>query len=74
MIRLRADSAIFFLASVGPNKLVIVRIGYCVQVTTQFLKVEGLLDDDVGKTVKIEVERGGKTVTVTVLVSGPFFE
>ncbi|CAM6099321.1 unnamed protein product [Calypogeia fissa] len=38
------------------------------EVVTQFLNVESLLDDDIEKTVDIEVERGGKTVKVNLLV------
>ncbi|KAK9061958.1 hypothetical protein SSX86_019142 [Deinandra increscens subsp. villosa] len=34
------------------------------EVTTQFLKLESLLDDSVDQTVELELERGGKLLTV----------
>lgn len=39
------------------------------QVITQFLKMESLLDDSVGQTVELELERGGKPFTVQLMVS-----
>ncbi|BBN17187.1 pro-apoptotic serine protease NMA111 [Marchantia polymorpha subsp. ruderalis] len=38
------------------------------EVVTQFLKLETLLDDNVGKDFELEVERGGLTVNVTLKV------
>ncbi|KAG6544085.1 hypothetical protein Mapa_014502 [Marchantia paleacea] len=38
------------------------------EVVTQFLKLETLLDDNVGKDFELEVERGGLTVNVTLQV------
>ena len=40
------------------------------QVLTQFLKMETLIDDSVGQNVKLEFERGGTPLTVELLVSG----
>jgi len=39
------------------------------QVITQFLKMESLLDDSVGQSVELELERGGKSFTVQLMVS-----
>lgn len=39
------------------------------QVTTQFLKMESLLDDSVGQNVELELERGGISLTVQLTVS-----
>ncbi|KAM0068090.1 putative htrA2 peptidase [Helianthus debilis subsp. tardiflorus] len=38
------------------------------EVTTQFLKMESLLDDSVGQNVELELERGGKPFTVQLPV------
>ena len=38
------------------------------QVTTRFLKLETLLDDSVGHKVEIQIERGGKSLTVNLVV------
>ncbi|KAD5960906.1 hypothetical protein E3N88_12378 [Mikania micrantha] len=38
------------------------------EVTTQFLKMESLLDDSVGQNVELELERGGKPFTVQLTV------
>ncbi|KAJ7570146.1 hypothetical protein O6H91_01G108300 [Diphasiastrum complanatum] len=38
------------------------------RVVTQFLRLEVLLDDNVGKHIDIELERGGATITVTLLI------
>ncbi|KAI3722738.1 hypothetical protein L2E82_33802 [Cichorium intybus] len=38
------------------------------EVTTQFLKMETLLDDSVDQTVDLELERGGKPLTVRLTV------
>ncbi|KAI7758149.1 hypothetical protein M8C21_010596 [Ambrosia artemisiifolia] len=38
------------------------------EVTTQFLKMESLLDDNVGQNVELELERGGKPFTVQLTV------
>ncbi|KAL4577571.1 hypothetical protein LXL04_013680 [Taraxacum kok-saghyz] len=38
------------------------------QVTTQFLKMETLLDDSVDQTIDLELERGGKPLTVKLTV------
>ncbi|XP_024357766.1 protease Do-like 7 isoform X2 [Physcomitrium patens] len=45
---------------------VLVRAGG--EVLTQFLKYETLLDDNVGKSVILELERGGTTINVTIEV------
>ena len=39
------------------------------QVLTQFLKMETLLDDNVGQNVELELERGGIPLTVQLTVS-----
>ncbi|MFS7955761.1 putative PDZ domain-containing protein [Helianthus anomalus] len=39
------------------------------EVTTQFLKMESLLDDSVDQNVELELERGGKPFTVQLPVS-----
>lgn len=39
------------------------------QVCTQFLEMEILLDDSVGQNVELELERGGKSLTVHLTVS-----
>lgn len=38
------------------------------EVVTQFLRLETVLDDNVGKSINLEVERGGQTVYTTLLV------
>lgn len=38
------------------------------QVVTQFLSMETLLDDSVGKEIDLEIERGGHPVTVKLEV------
>ena len=38
------------------------------QVTTRFLKLETLLDDSVGQKVELQIERGGKSLTVNLVV------
>ncbi|KAL2499493.1 Protease Do-like 7 [Abeliophyllum distichum] len=38
------------------------------EVTTQFLKMENLLDDSVNHKVQLQIERGGKPLTVELLV------
>lgn len=42
---------------------------FVMQVTTQFLKMESLLDDSVGQNVELELERGGISLTVQLTVS-----
>lgn len=39
-----------------------------VQVITQFLKMETLLDDSVKQTIDLQVERGGASFTVHLVV------
>lgn len=39
-----------------------------VQVITQFLKMETLLDDSVKQTIDLQVERGGTSFTVHLVV------
>ncbi|XP_050227887.1 protease Do-like 7 [Mercurialis annua] len=38
------------------------------EVTTRFLKLETLLDDSIGKTVQIQVERGGESLIANLVV------
>ncbi|KAJ7964515.1 protease Do-like 7 [Quillaja saponaria] len=38
------------------------------EVVTQFLKMETLLDDNVGKHIELQIERGGTSLTVSLLV------
>ncbi|KAG6779093.1 hypothetical protein POTOM_015460 [Populus tomentosa] len=38
------------------------------EVTTQFLKLEALLDDSVGKKIELQIERGGTSLTVNIVV------
>ncbi|GAV73129.1 PDZ_1 domain-containing protein/PDZ_2 domain-containing protein/Trypsin_2 domain-containing protein [Cephalotus follicularis] len=38
------------------------------EVLTQFLKLETLLDDNVSKTIELEIERGGTSVIVNLMV------
>ncbi|CAI0547541.1 unnamed protein product [Linum tenue] len=38
------------------------------EVMTQFLKLETLLDDSVGKVVELQIERGGTSLTVNLVV------
>lgn len=38
------------------------------QVITQFLKLETLLDDSVDKTIELLIERGGTSMTVNLVV------
>lgn len=40
-----------------------------IQVTTQFLKMETLLDDSVGQNVELQFEKGGTPLTVQLKVS-----
>lgn len=48
-------------------------VSFLVQVTTQFLKMETLLDDSVDMKIQLKIERGGTPFTVYLLVSfGPF--
>lgn len=42
------------------------------QVVTQFLKLETLLDDSVGREIDLEVERGGVPITVKLQVFDNF--
>ncbi|KAK8466418.1 hypothetical protein PHAVU_008G087400, partial [Phaseolus vulgaris] len=37
-------------------------------VITQFLKLETLLDDSVSKNIELQIERGGTSKTLTLLV------
>ncbi len=39
------------------------------ELVTEFVPLAAILDDNVGEAVRIEVERGGKTVTETIVVS-----
>ena len=39
-----------------------------VQVITQFLKMETLLDDSVDQTIELQIERGGTSLTVNLRV------
>lgn len=46
------------------------------QVVTQFLKLEILLDDNVKQRIELQIERGGVSLSVNLLVRvrlGPFF-
>lgn len=38
------------------------------QVITQFLKLETLLDDSVNQKIEMQIERGGKPLTVDLVV------
>lgn len=38
------------------------------QIITQFLKMETLLDDSVDQTIELQIERGGTSLTVTLRV------
>lgn len=38
------------------------------QIITQFLKMETLLDDSVDQTIELQIERGGTALTVTLRV------
>ncbi|KAG6777396.1 hypothetical protein POTOM_017217 [Populus tomentosa] len=38
------------------------------EVTTQFLKLEALLDDNVDKEIELQIERGGTSLTVNIVV------
>lgn len=38
------------------------------QVITQFLKMETLLDDSVDQTIELQIERGGTSLTVNLRV------
>lgn len=38
------------------------------QVITQFLKLETLLDDSVDKKIELQIERGGTSMTVNLVV------
>lgn len=38
------------------------------EVTTQFLKLEALLDDSVDKKIELQIERGGTSLTVDIVV------
>lgn len=38
------------------------------QVITQFLKMETLLDDNVGQMINLQIERGGIPMTVELMV------
>jgi hypothetical protein len=40
----------------------------CLQIVTQFHAVEALLDDSVGKTITVEVERGGQSISSQLTV------
>ena len=40
------------------------------QVVTQFLRLETLLDDSVGRKIDLEIERGGVPLTVKLQVFG----
>jgi len=42
------------------------------QVVTQFLRLETLLDDSVGRKIDLEIERGGVPLTVKLQVFGNF--
>jgi hypothetical protein len=42
------------------------------QVVTQFLRLETLLDDSVGKEIDLQIERGGVPLTVNLQVFGNF--
>ena len=42
------------------------------QVVTQFLRLETLLDDSVGREIDLEIERGGVPLTVKLQVFGNF--
>lgn len=44
-------------------------VDFLLQVTTQFLKLETLLDDGVDQKVDLLIERGGIPLPVTLLVS-----
>lgn len=39
-----------------------------VQVSTQFLKMENLLDDSVNHKIELQIERGGKPLSVDLTV------
>lgn len=38
------------------------------QVVTQFLKMETLLDDSVNQTVELQIERGGVSLSINLVV------
>ncbi|KAJ8761730.1 hypothetical protein K2173_004539 [Erythroxylum novogranatense] len=38
------------------------------EVITQFLKLETILDDGVGQKIELEIERGGKSITLNLMV------
>jgi 1-deoxy-D-xylulose 5-phosphate reductoisomerase len=38
------------------------------QVTTQFLKLETILDDNVNSNIELQIERGGSSKSLTILV------
>lgn len=38
------------------------------QVITQFLKMETLLDDSVNQKIELQIERGGASLTVNLMV------
>ena len=42
------------------------------QVVTQFLRLETLLDDSVGREIDLQIERGGVPLTVKLQVFGNF--
>lgn len=39
------------------------------QVVTQFLKLETILDDSVGREIELEIERGGALMAVKLMVN-----
>lgn len=41
---------------------------WIMQVTTQFLKLETLLDDNVDHEVELQIERGGTSLTINIVV------
>jgi hypothetical protein len=44
-------------------------MNFSVQLTTRFLKLETLLDDNVDQKIGLQIERGGISLTVNLTVS-----
>jgi hypothetical protein len=46
---------------------------FLMQVITQFLKLETLLDDSVNQNIELQTERGGTSLTVNLVVRVTLF-